>query len=488
MLFCAPRGPPYDDVVPDSPGSVPHWSPPGWSGRAGVARCDITPPLGIRMRNWGYGDADVSLGVHRPITATALAVAAGDPGSGAGPADPLGVLITADLGWWRTRADEEGVRGRVAETTGLPPERILLHLTHTHAGPSICAEDADLPGGELVPGYLELVAERIAAAAREAIAGMRDVEWVVATTSHPLAAVRALTADGTPLLAFDPGQAPDQTLLAGRIADAEGRVLATVVNYACHPTTLGHDNDRVSPDFVGAARELLEARYDAPCLFLQGASGELAPRLQYVADPAVADRHGDSLGLAAIAALETLPSPGAALAMTEVVQSGAPLGIWTEVPARRDETVAHAQRAVRVEVKELPPIEQLEREWAGIDPRSRQERLRRARRLRATYDDLENAVHPLWVWRLGGLAIVAHPGEAYSALQSRLRARFPGSAILVLNLVNGPGWVYLPPREAYEADRYQSWQTILRPGSLEALVEAADAALTGLGLPRAEAS
>ena len=51
--------------------------------------------------------------------------------------------------------------------------------------------------------------------------------------------------------------------------------LATVVNYACHPTTLAWDNTLISPDYVGAMREVVEAATGGPCLFLQGASGDL---------------------------------------------------------------------------------------------------------------------------------------------------------------------------------------------------------------------
>lgn len=40
--------------------------------RFGVARRDITPPVGIYHRMWGAASHDRSTGVHRPLTATAL--------------------------------------------------------------------------------------------------------------------------------------------------------------------------------------------------------------------------------------------------------------------------------------------------------------------------------------------------------------------------------------------------------------------------------
>ena len=40
--------------------------------RAGLARADITPPVGIYNRMWGAALHDRATGVHRPLLATAL--------------------------------------------------------------------------------------------------------------------------------------------------------------------------------------------------------------------------------------------------------------------------------------------------------------------------------------------------------------------------------------------------------------------------------
>ncbi|MFK4788372.1 hypothetical protein [Microbacterium sp. ZW T5_56] len=471
-------------LVPE-PHGLPRYALPGWSGLAGVARSDITAPVGIRMRNWGYGDADISTGVHSPLTLTALAMA---PASGDAAAAPheISLIITADLGWWRTTEDEQQVRRAILAATGLTDARLLLHLTHTHAGPSICREDVDLPGGELVPEYLDALA---AAAARAAVAAIDDLgpaDLVWASGMHGLAAVRDVSLEGQALLGFDPAQEPDQTLVVGRLTAPNGAVRATVVNYACHPTTLGYANSQLSTDFVGPMRDVVESYTAAPCLFLQGASGELGPREQYSDDLGLADRHGASLGHAAIGVLLTMPAPGRALVLDDVIQSGAPLAIWSATPTLSDRTVSTEMREVPVLLKELPSIAELELEWATIDPRSRAERVRRAERLRRTYTDMDKPVHPLWVWRFGGAVFVAHPGEAYSALQSTLRRRFPGVAVIVMNLTNGPGWVYLPTEDSYRANRYQAWQTIVAAGSLEHLIEAAESAIINLGLERDE--
>ena len=45
---------------------------PQSSCRLGIARGDITPPIGIYHRMWGAARHDRSAGVHRPLTATAI--------------------------------------------------------------------------------------------------------------------------------------------------------------------------------------------------------------------------------------------------------------------------------------------------------------------------------------------------------------------------------------------------------------------------------
>ena len=140
---------------------------------------------------------------------------------------------------------------------------------------------------------------------------------------------------------YNPDGPADDTLLVARATAApDGTCCATLFNYACHPTTLAWDNRLLSPDYVGAAREVLERAFGAPSLFLQGASGELAPRDDYVGDPAVADRNGRQLGYAAAAAIEALPPPATRFAYTGIVASGANLGTWEYRPCEPEQLAA----------------------------------------------------------------------------------------------------------------------------------------------------
>ncbi|MDQ4215107.1 hypothetical protein [Microbacterium capsulatum] len=439
--------------------------------RVGVARRDITPPVGIRAKNWGPADWERSEGAHRPFTLTALALLADD--------ERPRVLLAVDGTWWRRVADEQGVRQAILDGLGLAPDQLMLSLSHTHAGAVLCAADAHLPGGELIPGYLEALAAGGVAAGREALDGAEPglIEWTQGRCA--LAADRELVLNGRALVGFNPEGEADDTVVIGRVT-AAGVVRATLVNYACHPTTLAWQNRDVSPDYVGALRETVEAATGAPCLFLQGASGELAPREQYTGDVTVADRHGRSLGHAVLAALDALPVPGEEIALDDVIESGAPLAIWAGRPAAADGSAAGALTSVELPLRDLPTLDDLAEEWKDIDPRSREERLSRARNLRDGYIDGPTVQHPVWAWRFGDAVLLGHPGEAYSRLQRTLRARFPGVPIVVMNLTNGPGFVYLPTREAYERGMYQAWQTPLASGALDLLEDHACRVVAGL--------
>jgi hypothetical protein len=252
------------------------------------------------------------------------------------------------------------------------------------------------------------------------------------------------------------------------------------VNYACHPTTLAWQNRLLSPDFIGAMRELVETYTGgAPCVFLQGASGELAPAEQYTGDVAVADRHGRRLGHAVLATLEAMDAPGHRLAYEGVVESGAPLAVWRQKPQTPSNRLASAVREIEIPLKPMPPRAEIEAQWRACDDPVMNERLARQLAVRTIVGDGETTRMPLWTWRVGDAIFVGQPNEAYSRFQTELRKRCAGRAVAVMNLVNGSA-AYLPPRESYVQDVYQVWQSPYAAGALETLTDAAEQSIREL--------
>jgi hypothetical protein len=446
----------------------------------GVARADITPPVGIYARNWGAAEHDTAQGVHRPLTLTVLTLRAADGG------DPM-VLASADLGWWRRAEDEAFVRGGVLEALNLDPSRVALCLTHTHSGPSLCREDADRPGGELVGPYLDWLRETLVYVTRAALAkeGCGTLDWTYGLCD--LATQRDLpdpAGSGRFVTGFHPGATADTTLLVGRMLGEAGG--ATVVNYACHPTTLAWENRHLSPDFVGAMREQVMPSTLGEVLFIQGASGELAPRDQYTGDTDAVDRNGSRLAQAVELAESGMLPRGHRLEYRGVVESGAPLAVWEKVKAASaPESLPLAAHTVHVPLPlkaDLPTAAEIAARLDAATDTFERERLRRARMLRQSQGDGDTWTLPLTVWRMGGAAFVGVPGEAYSLLQRELRAAFPDQAVMVSNVCNG--WVgYLPPAHLYGKDLYPVWQTPLAEGCLEKVIEAAKDALREVFAP-----
>jgi hypothetical protein len=279
-------------------------------------------------------------------------------------------------------------------------------------------------------------------------------------------------ASGRIVVGWNPGVESDGTLLVGRVTDSTGHCLATLVNYACHGTILAWDNTAISPDYVGALRELVETQTEAPCLFLQGAAGELAPRHQYVGDVAVADQAGHCVGHAVLSTLASLPPPQQAFAYAGVVESGAPLGIWKLRPAAplpRELTTRAIEISLPIK-RDFPSQQQLTTSLAAAESNFERERLQRRLLLRRSLGDEPTYRSQHVLWRLGDVLLVSVPNEAYSVLQTSLRREAAPRPLLVVTLANG-GRGYLPPREDYAKATYSSTQSPFEPGCLEATIE-----------------
>ena len=93
---------------------------------AGVARADITPPVGIAQPNWGAQLHERAAGIDLPMWATALALRSGDE---------TVVIVDIDV-LYLFPVTAEKVRSVVAQLTGLPHSNIRLSYTHTHSGPA----------------------------------------------------------------------------------------------------------------------------------------------------------------------------------------------------------------------------------------------------------------------------------------------------------------------------------------------------------------
>src|SRR5580704_7831253 len=91
----------------------------GWIG---IARTDITPPIGVYARNWGAAKHDLAESIHRPLTLTALTLSTTVDG-------PVQVFVDADLGWWKSLLTAQRFLKRVQDALSLSPANLIFALT-----------------------------------------------------------------------------------------------------------------------------------------------------------------------------------------------------------------------------------------------------------------------------------------------------------------------------------------------------------------------
>ncbi len=242
--------------------------------RAGLAVANITPPIGGRMA--GYGDRlmAVSKGVHDPLGARALVLSDGE--------DRL-AMITLDLAGLG-KESLAAVKAGVKEKTGI--EAVMVLSSHTHSGPE---PSRDFPSKE--ESWLTGLEEKLVDAVAEAHAGMAPVLYGVGKGEvHEGHNRRKVNDDGTATMLWRneervPTAPVDYELGVIQFKTLDGELLATLVNFTCHPVILGPKNLLFSADYPGVMRRIVEENLGGSCLFANGACGDINPFMDK-SDPA----------------------------------------------------------------------------------------------------------------------------------------------------------------------------------------------------------
>lgn len=218
---------------------------------AGAAKIDITPPIGYPM--WGYAarkdkPAD---GVLDPLFARALVLKAGETKI---------ALVSLDLGRAPTRDSMKRIRDALMKE-GIT--EIFLVASHTHHGPVLELDTWPKPDKP----YTRELEQKLIDLIKKADAARVPARYGVAATETRLNRNRQSKRVDKPT---------DAELLVLRVEDMKGKPIAHAVNFAAHPTMHPAELMKFSADFPGAMAKHVEAETGAPCLFLQGAAGDLS--------------------------------------------------------------------------------------------------------------------------------------------------------------------------------------------------------------------
>ena len=237
--------------------------------RVGFCRMAVNPPDGIYVR--GYFRKRYSEGILDDIEIVSMALSS---------REVTALVISMDIcGFYGSAATT--LSAVVAEATGLAPENIFLHATHTHTGPLV-GEDAEYVT-DIERAYFAFIKEKIVEAARKALDDRQPARMGHAVAAAPKLAfirryrmkdgsVQTNPGVGNPDIAGPIGQ-PDHRVNVLRFDRADGRTVL-LVNYGNHPDTIS--GCRLSADWPGFLRRSLESIVpNCSCIFLNGAEGDV---------------------------------------------------------------------------------------------------------------------------------------------------------------------------------------------------------------------
>jgi hypothetical protein len=221
----------------------------------GFGETEITPKLGDKpVFMAGFGQNRKAKGVHDPLKARAWVLRRGK--------EKL-ALVSVDLvGFFRpnvlhVRADLPGF------------SYVLVNSTHNHEGPDTLGLWGPTPLQSGVdPAYLKRVEKQIVRAVRQAEKACVPAKARIgqAPAGHLLRDSREPYLEHEDLIVLD-------------FADARGKRVGLVVQWNCHPETLGGKNTEISADYVGSLVRRLQEKYSCPVVYFTGTVGGLMTSL-----------------------------------------------------------------------------------------------------------------------------------------------------------------------------------------------------------------
>lgn len=414
--------------------------------RAGFAQVEISPPPGTHKIGW----LRVVVGARTldPLFARVALLESDRTRLAFLQLDTLSVP-------WKLVRD---LRAAIERACGFPGANVMVSATHNHAGPAV-ANVGDVRRDER---YVAWLTERVVAAFEAALAAREEAEigfgrslnWNVAYNR------RVVMRGGTTCTHgrfSDPDalcyEGPiDPEVIVAVLRSRQGRLLGTLVNFACHPANHG-DDDVYSAGFPGVLAHELAARGSAVNLFLNGACGNLCTSNPATGLDLTMEEAGGRLAASALEALDGVEvfhaDPILRASRTTVLL---PYRAVTEAEVRG--TATGAQRFIDTAIydRHIPGVVKKIRGRAG---------------------------HPaeIQVLRVGGHAFVSLPAEVFVELGLRIKdAAYPVRAVVV-SLANGMVG-YVPTEEAFARGGYETTfmaTSKLAPGAGPLLVEAATA-------------
>jgi hypothetical protein len=219
--------------------------------QAGVSVAHINPSIGAFIA--GDKQNRRFTAVHDSLYAKAVVITNGSERIAFVTLDCIGLLYP----------DVLRIRERTAALCDFPAERIIVTSTHTHSGPDVVGiwgSDYQHSGVDSV--YMDFLVNTAATQVK-----------LAAEKKQPVTVAVAQTTFGEPWVQNICNEEIDRTVAILHLRDSQGKAVATLTNFACHPTFMDAKFSEVSSDYVNGYYKNMKAQTGAEALFLQGAIG-----------------------------------------------------------------------------------------------------------------------------------------------------------------------------------------------------------------------
>ena len=402
----------------------------------GMAKEDITPELGVPLYGYPASIIRNAEKIYDPLTVGVAAIKQDETAL---------LLISAEI-CALNESDSKEISKAISKETGIDARNIIISSIHTHSGP-ITRTSAGW--GTSDDSYVfELFLPKAITASKNAISKMQPALMGFGT-AETLAGInrREIDENGNVILGSNPDGPYDPTVTLISFKTLDGANIGSIAHFAAHPTAAAR-NCSFTRDWPGVMVDRISEITNAPCIFFNGAEGDIAPRLTS-SDPYRGEHYIFEAGnMAAESAEKAYKSIEKYEIPNVCVAYGNILLPFVTPPSHE---------AVTTEILEM------EKEPDKIEGvrASRYAQLKKVKEVYESDDEFPKALEiPQTIIALGELVIVPAPFEVFCKISLAIREGSPYKHTVLFGLSNGSRG-YMPtedqiPFGGYEVDSFRA--------------------------------
>ncbi len=408
--------------------------------KVGIAKVDITPPLGTQLA--GYGDAPrPAEEIHDPLYATAIVFE---------QENTKAAHISLDLTVVGNEEIEK-MRKLSSEESEIQAHNINIGVIHTHSAPRTFSFDG---WGEKDVKYIEEILipktiEAISLANKQTTPikiGIGTTQTKVGINRRSVQEYHEYSFRVSP---FDDNPY-DSTMTVVRFESIEeDKTIATLIHASAHATAMGA-NRLISRDWPGVMIDRVESQTNAPAIFINGSYGDTGPRTNMLVEA----------GKFSAGAGDGIHS------VYEVGYRAASDALWAHQSIKHfldNIKLKTITEEIKLPTAPLPSIEEAKRQLEEWEPRKDESgagkcNYRYWQRVIEAHNKPPIKYYPFrqTIIALGPIALVPLPGEPFTSINLRIRKHSPFQHTLICGGTNG-AFCYIPDREARHRGGYETW-------------------------------